>query len=84
MSAIETERGLTEAQQLTLNAVRDYIEKHGIPPSVRDVMRARKLVSTSAVQEAFRRLQAVGAITVREGVPRSVRVLWSKPKARRR
>jgi SOS-response transcriptional repressor LexA len=84
VSAIETERGLTEAQQLTLNAVRDYIEKHGIPPSFRDVMRARKLVSTSAVQEAFRRLQAVGAITVREGVPRSVRVLWSKPKVRRR
>lgn len=84
VSAIETERGLSEAQQLTLNAVREYIAQHGIPPTFRDVMRARKLASTSTVQAHFKHLQAAGAITVQEGVPRSVRVLWSKPKARRR
>lgn len=80
---IETERGLTEAQQLTLNAVRDYIKEHGIAPSFRDVMKARQLASTSTVQAHFKTLQAAGAIDVRDGVPRSVRVLWAKPRRRR-
>lgn len=80
---IETERGLTEAQQLTLNAVRAYIEEHGISPSFRDVMKARQLASTSTVQAHFKHLHRAGAIEVREGVPRSVRVLWAKPRRRR-
>jgi repressor LexA len=81
---IETERGLSEAQQLTLNAVREYIAAHGIPPTYRDVMRARKLASTSTVQAHFKHLQKAGAITVIDGVPRSVRVLWKQPKTRKR
>jgi SOS-response transcriptional repressor LexA len=80
---IETERGLTEAQQLTLNAVRDYIKAHGISPSFRDVMQLRQLASTSTVQAHFKHLQRAGAIDVRDGVPRSVRVLWAKPKRRK-
>jgi len=80
---IETERGLTEAQQLTLNAVRDYIDVHGIPPSFRDVMEIRRLASTSTIQAHFKHLRRAGAIDVRDGVPRSVRVLWAKPKRRR-
>lgn len=78
-----TERGLTEAQQLTLNAVRHYIDTHGISPSFRDVMQARQLASTSTIQAHFKHLQRAGAIDVRDGVPRSVRVLWTKPKRRR-
>jgi repressor LexA len=81
---MKTERGLTEAQQLVLDAVRAYIKQHGISPSFRDVMRARGLASTSTVQVHFRNLQAVGAIDVREGVPRSVRVLWQAPTGRKR
>ena len=80
---IETERGLTEAQQLTLNAVRNYIKANGIAPSFRDVMVARQLASTSTVQAHFRTLQKAGAIDFRDGVPRSVRVLWAKPRRRR-
>lgn len=80
---IETERNLTEAQQLTLNAVRDYIKEHGISPSLRDVMKARRLASTCTVQAHFKNLKAAGAIDFREGVPRSVRVLWAKPRRRR-
>lgn len=81
---IETERGLSEAQQLTLNAVRAYIEEHGIPPSFRDVMEVRQLASTSTIQAHFKHLQRAGAIDVRDGVPRSVRVLWAKPRRRRK
>jgi len=80
---IETERGLTEAQQLTLNAVRNYIQANGIAPSFRDVMVARQLASTSTVQVHFKTLQKAGAIDFRDGVPRSVRVLWAKPRRRR-
>lgn len=83
-TAITTERGLSEAQQLTLNAVRAYIATHGIPPTYRDVMRVRELASTSTVQAHFKHLQKAGAITVIEGVPRSVRVLWKQPKPLRR
>ena len=80
---IQTERGLSESQQLTLNAVRQYIDQHGIPPSFRDVMVVRQLASTSTIQAHFKHLQAAGAIDVRDGVPRSVRVLWPRPKRRR-
>lgn len=80
---IKTERGLSESQQLTLNAVRQYIDQHGISPSFRDLMVVRKLASTSTIQAHFKHLQAAGAIDVRKGVPRSVRVLWPRPKRRR-
>jgi repressor LexA len=78
-----TERGLTGAQQLTLDAVRDYIQQHGISPSIRDVCANRGLASTSTVQCHFKHLMACGAITMRAGVPRSVQVLWPRPRRRR-
>ena len=80
---IQTERGLSESQQRTLDAVRSYIDQHGIPPSFRDVMVVRQLASTSTIQAHFKHLQRAGAIELRDGVPRSVRVLWRRPKRRR-
>jgi SOS-response transcriptional repressor LexA len=80
---IETERGLSKSQQRTLDAVRSYIAQHRIPPSIRDVMVVRQLASTSTIQAHFKHLQAAGAIELRDGVPRSVRVLWPRPKRRR-
>lgn len=59
--------------------MRDYIKENGISPSFRDVMRKRHLASTCTVQAHFKHLQQAGAIDVRDGVPRSVRVLWAKP-----
>lgn len=79
---ITTERGLSKAQQKTLNAIRNYIDEHGISPSFRDVSELRGLASTSTVQMHFKRLQKAGAITLRQGVPRSVQVLWPRPKRR--
>lgn len=73
------EHSLTEAQQRTLNAIRDYIDAHGIPPSIRDVCHVMGLSSTSSVQIHFTNLQNAGAIEVRRHVPRSVRVLWPRP-----
>jgi SOS-response transcriptional repressor LexA len=80
---ITTERGLTEAQQKTLDAIRSYIDDHGISPSFRDVCELRGLASTSTVQMHLKRLQTAGAITLRQGVPRSLQVLWPRPKRRR-
>lgn len=77
---IQTERGLTPAQQLILDAVRGYIKVNKIPPTFRDVMRARGLASTSTVQAHFRKLAEAGAISVIPGKPRSVRVLWRPPR----
>lgn len=76
-----TEGGLTEAQQRTLDAIRTYIEANGIPPSVRDVGDLMGLSSTSSVQIHLMNLARAGAIEVRKGVPRSIRVLWPCPEA---
>lgn len=81
LAANPTEGGLTEAQQRTLNAIRNYIDAHGIPPSIRDVCNALNLSSTSSVQIHFTNLQNAGAIEVRKRVPRSVKVLWHRPEA---
>ena len=82
--ALETEKGLTATQHLTLDAVRNYIAEHGISPSISDVCALRGLASTSTVQVHFKHLVERGAITVREGVPRSVQVLWPRPRQPRR
>ena len=74
-----TENGITRGQQRTLDAIRDYIDTHGIPPSIRDICRSLKLVSTSSVQMHFQNLRQVGAIEYRPLQPRSVRVLWVRP-----
>jgi SOS-response transcriptional repressor LexA len=79
-----TEKGLTATQQLTLDAVRKYIREHGISPSIRDVCAIRGLASTSSVQMHFKHLRRAGAISLRQGVPRSVQVLWAQPRQPRR
>lgn len=71
-----TERGLTPAQQRTLDSIRRYVRENGIPPSIRDLCRMMKLQSTSSVQLHMVNLQRAGAIAMRAHVPRSVRVLW--------
>lgn len=81
LATYSTEQGLSRAQQRALNAIREYIDAHGIPPSIRDVCRAMGLTSTSSVQIHFTNLQNAGAIEVRRQVPRSVRVLWPRPEA---
>jgi SOS-response transcriptional repressor LexA len=43
----------------------------------------RQLASTSTIQAHLKHLQRAGAIELRDGVPRSVRVLWPRPKRRR-
>ena len=77
----ETERGLTEMQQRTLDAVRTYIDAEGISPTLKDLKNALGLSSLSPVQFHLRNLQAAGAIEQRRGVPRSIRVLWPRPEA---
>jgi repressor LexA len=78
-AALSPDNGLTMAQLRTLNAIRGYIDAHGIPPSIRDVCKVMGLSSTSSVQIHFTNLQRLGAIEFRRHVPRSVRVLWPRP-----
>jgi repressor LexA len=68
-------------QQRTLDAIRDYVSKEGISPSLRDLMVALGLSSQSPVQWHLKNLQAAGAIEQRRSVPRSIRVLWPRPEA---
>jgi len=46
---IDKERGLTLAQKRCLDAIRNYIDQHGIPPSIRDVCQLLGYASTSSV-----------------------------------
>ena len=76
---IDKEQGLTQAQKRCLDAIRSYIDQNGIPPSIRDVCQQLGYASTSSVQVHFKSLQILGAIELRQHVPRSVRVLWPRP-----
>lgn len=68
-------------QQRTLDAIRTYIDKEGISPSLHDLMVALNLASRSPVQWHLKALVAAGAIAQRRNVPRSIRVLWPRPEA---
>jgi repressor LexA len=77
-TSIGREEALSPPQRAVLNAIRDYIREEGIPPAFRDIRDRIGLRSTSSIQEHFRRLRYLGAIDQRDGVPRSVRVLWDE------
>lgn len=58
------------------DAVKDYIERNGYPPSRRDV--AQQLgVSAAAVQSALTRLQQVGRLRIHPSISRGIALVDS-------
>ncbi|MDQ3151829.1 MAG: repressor LexA, partial [Actinomycetota bacterium] len=52
--------GLTPRQQRVLEVIRDWVERFGYPPSVREIGEAVGLTSTSSVAHQLRALERKG------------------------
>lgn len=67
-----TEEMLSERQRAILDFVRDFINKKGYPPAVREIGAAVGLSSSASVHNHLRRLQEIGFIVRDEAKPRAL------------
>lgn len=68
---------LTARQQRVLEVIRDYLDQHGYPPSVREIGEAVGLTSTSSVAIQLRALERKGYLRPDPTRPRAVGTLVS-------
>ncbi len=66
--------GLTARQQRVLEVIRDWVERFGYPPSVREIGEAVGLTSTSSVAHQLRALERKGYLRRDPNRPRAVGV----------
>ncbi|TKG66751.1 transcriptional repressor LexA [Prauserella endophytica] len=66
---------LTPRQQKVLEVIRDWVDRFGYPPSVREIGEAVGLTSTSSVSHQLRALQRKGHLRRDANRPRAVGVL---------
>ncbi|SKB09752.1 transcriptional repressor LexA [Aeromicrobium choanae] len=78
--------GLTKRQRRILVFLKDHIESHGYPPSMREVGAACDLASTSSVSHQLRMLERKGFIRRDPNRPRALEIYLpdSKPAMRSR
>lgn len=67
-----TEDMLSDRQRAILDFVRDFINKKGYPPAVREIGAAVGLSSSASVHNHLRRLQEIGFIVRDEAKPRAL------------
>jgi repressor LexA len=67
--------GLTERQRRVLEVIRDWLDRFGYPPSVREIGEAVGLNSTSSVAHQLRSLERMGYLRRDPNRPRAVGVL---------
>lgn len=67
-----TEDMLSDRQRAILEFVRDFINKKGYPPAVREIGAAVGLSSSASVHNHLRRLQEIGFIVRDEAKPRAL------------
>src|SRR5215217_2222864 len=67
--------GLTPRQRRVLEVIRDWVERRGYPPSVREIGEAVGLTSTSSVAHQLRALERKGYLRRDPNRPRAVGVL---------
>ena len=66
---------LTSRQQEVLSQIREYVRKHGVPPSHADLGRGLKLASSSAVAYHLHALERKGWIQINPGMDRGIQLL---------
>ncbi|MFC4001942.1 transcriptional repressor LexA [Prauserella oleivorans] len=71
----EPDGSLTPRQQKVLEVIREWVDRYGYPPSVREIGEAVGLTSTSSVSHQLRALQRKGYLRRDANRPRAVGVL---------
>ena len=71
---------LTKRQQEIFEFIKRYSEKHGYPPTVRDIGRAIGLTSSSTVHAHLANLEKIGLLRRDPTKPRAIEVLVDKAK----
>lgn len=76
---MNTSTTLSDKQQEILDFIRDHLELHGYPPTVREVARHAGISSTSVVNYHTRKLAAAGLIVRHFGVSRGIDLVDTVP-----
>jgi repressor LexA len=71
----EAPDGLTVRQRRVLETIRDSIDRHGYPPSMREIGEAAGLASPSSVSHQLRALEAKGFLRRDPNRPRAIEVM---------
>ncbi|PXY19753.1 transcriptional repressor LexA [Prauserella muralis] len=71
----DPDESLTPRQQKVLGVIREWVDRYGYPPSVREIGEAVGLTSTSSVSHQLRALQRKGYLRRDANRPRAVGVL---------
>lgn len=75
------DRPLTDRQKEILSFIRDWDQKHGYAPSLREIGAKLNVRSTNAVSDHLRALVRKGHIAFDPGIARSIRIVVSKDPA---
>jgi len=67
--------GLSEKQQRIITFLRDFLEEHDYPPSIRDIQQGCDISSTSVVDYNLKRLEEKGLIRRDREVSRAIELL---------
>lgn len=68
------QRKLTSRQQQVLDLIRSHISEHGYPPTRADIAQALGFRSANAAEEHLQALAQKGAIEIRPGTSRGIRI----------
>ncbi len=74
-----TDEGLTPRQRRVLEVIREWVERFGYPPSVREIGEAVGLTSTSSVAHQLRALERKGYLRRDPNRPRAVGIRPADP-----
>jgi repressor LexA len=66
---------MTESRALTLKVIVEYIDHHGFPPAIREIMNLRGMRSCNGVVEQLAWLKRHGFIGFERGLSRTITVL---------
>lgn len=75
---------LSERQQAILRFMHKYIEKHGYPPTIRNIGEATGIPSTSVVNYNLNKLVEAGYLERSEHISRGLRLVGTLPGTRRK
>ena len=68
-------RAVTARQQAVLDTIKNYLRRHGVPPTRIEIARELGLREASSVSDHLKRLQRAGRIEVIENKNRSIRLV---------